>query len=108
MKMLSRKGDAIAEGERIGKAARKLAFDCDFDDDCVYNGIDRLLKTECAQYERLDFVSAKECENQYILLDALYIIQKRNNGKRVSDKEFNKAVYTLRASTSPIRAVIGQ
>lgn len=108
MEMLSRKGDAIAEGERIGKAARKLAFDCDFEDDCVYRGIDRLLRIECDQYERLDFVSPKECENQSILLDALYIIQKKGNGYEVSDRRYNKAVYTLRASTSPIRAGIGQ
>ena len=102
MAMLSRKGDALAEGERIGKEARKISFLCGFEEDCAYPKLDGLVQTECVNYQKLEFVHPDECTALMTkVFRAWHVLNKRSAGHKVSNKKYNRAAADLRETLVP-------
>ena len=71
-------GDEFANGVELGKKAKKIMFDCDFEDDCFEEEIEELLDEECKDFEKYGLVHEKECKvtltNQF---NEIYLLNKQ-------------------------------
>lgn len=61
MNWLASTGDAFTEGVELGKKAKAIMFECDFDQDCTYEKTCYLLSEECQTPEKFDMVNFREC-----------------------------------------------
>ena len=65
MTFLNSQGDAFANSVELGKKAKAIMFECDFDEDCCYENIGNLVRKECQNPEKFDMASPKECEKVF-------------------------------------------
>ena len=65
MGWLSTTGDAFTESVELGKKAKAIMFECNFDKFCSYERIYELVTKECKTPEKFDMVNALECEKVF-------------------------------------------
>ena len=101
MDLLASKGDEFAEGFELGEKAKKLAFECSFEDDCFFDKAEKLLDKECQTPQKFGALNYKECHVSFglFLSPLMLIIRKlwaRSRGKQNQAGFFMKSLKIQR------------
>ena len=62
MGWLASQGDAFTESVELGKKAKAIMFECDFEENCTMERIVNLIRLECQSPEKFDMINQRECE----------------------------------------------